>query len=82
MMWGCSRRCGHDVGTTGTMWRPRGQHVETMGTTCGDYRDHRPWGPSGGYGDNVGMTGMTRERCGDDVVMTGTMWGQRGPRNH
>ena len=29
-----------------------------MGTT---------WGPSGGYGDDVGTTGMT-----------GTMWGQRG----
>ena len=37
-----------------------------MGTT---------WGPSGGYGNNVGMTGMTgmtRERCGDDRDNVGT----------
>ena len=27
-----------------------------MGTT---------WGPSGGYGDDMGMTGMTRGLCGD-----------------
>ena len=36
-------------------WRP--QRPQVMGTT---------WGPSGGYGDDVGMTG--------------TMWGPRGPR--
>ena len=36
---------------TGTTW------VGTMGTT---------WGPSGGYGDDVGMMG--------------TMWGQQVPR--
>ena len=44
-----------------------------MGTT---------WGPSGGYGDNVGMTGMTREQHGDDVGMTGTMWGPWGQQNY
>ena len=30
------------------------------------------WGPSGGYGDDVGMTGMTREQCGDDGDDVGT----------
>ena len=43
-----------------------------MGTT---------WGPSGGYGDDVGMTGATwgqRGDDGDDVGMTGMMWGRRG----
>ena len=48
----------------GTTWGPRGQHgVGTMGTTD-DHGDHRPWrphgDPSGGYGDDVGMMGMTR----------------------
>ena len=48
-------------------WRP--QRPQVMGTT---------WGPSGGYGDNVGMTGMTWGQwgwCGDDgdnMGMTGT----------
>ena len=28
------------------------------------------WGPSGGYGDNMRMTGM--------MGITGTMWGQCG----
>ena len=46
------------------------------------------WGPSGGYGDNMRMTGMTRMmwmmwgQCGDDgddVGTTGTTQGQRGP---
>ena len=35
------------------MWRPR--RPQTMGTT---------WGPSEGYGDDVGTTGMTRGRRG------------------
>ena len=34
-----------------------------MGTT---------WGPSGGYGDDVGMTGTTWARCGDDGDNVGT----------
>ena len=64
--WGPSGGYGddaNDMGMTGMMWGPWGQHgVETteitaMGTT---------WGPSGGYGDNVRMMGMTRGRCGDD----------------
>ena len=29
-----------------------------MGTTCGDHGDHRPWGPSGGYGNDMGTMGM------------------------
>ena len=46
---------------TGMMWRPWGQHwVETTETTAME----TTWGPSGGYGDDVEMTGMT--------------WGQRG----
>ena len=41
------------MGTTGTTW---GQHgVETTETTAMG----TTWGPSGGYGDDVGMTGMT-----------------------
>ena len=38
-----------------------------MGTT---------WGPSGGYGDDMGMTGTTQGRCGDhgdNVETMGTM---------
>ena len=58
-------------------WRPWGQHgVETtettettaMGTT---------WGPSEGYGDDVGTTGTTWGQHGDNVGMT---WGRRGQR--
>ena len=48
-------------------WRP--QRPQVMGTT---------WGPSGGYGDDVGMTGMIQGRHGDDrddVGTTGTTWG-------
>ena len=43
------------------------------------------WGPSGGYGDNMrmtgttGMMGTTWERCGDDVGTTGTTRGLWGP---
>ena len=54
MMWGPSKQCGDDVGMTGTMWGPRGQHgVETMETTAMG----TTWGPSGGYGDDVGTMG-------------------------
>ena len=43
------------MGTTGTTWRPRGQHgVETTETTAME----TTWGPSGGYGDDVGTMGM------------------------
>ena len=38
------------------------------------------WGPSGGYGDNIRMTGTMWGQCGDDVGMTGTMRGRQGPR--
>ena len=70
MMLGQPVRCGDDgddVGMTGTMCGPRGQHVETTqttGTTCGDHgdhADHRPWGP---HGDLLGAMEMT--------------WGQQG----
>ena len=37
-----------------------------MGTT---------WGPSGGYGDDVGMMETVWGQCGDHR----TMWGPRGP---
>ena len=40
-----------------------------MGTT---------WGPSGGYGDDVGMMGMTQGLRGDDGDDVGTTWGPRG----
>ena len=45
----------HGVETTETTE----QTTETtaMGTT---------WGPCGGYGDDMGMMGTTREQCGDD----------------
>ena len=50
-----------DVGTMGMMWGPWGQHwVETTETTAMGTK----WGPSVGYGDDVGMTGTT--------------WGQQG----
>ena len=42
-----------------------------MGTT---------WGPSGGYGDNVGITGTIWGQYGDNVGTTGMIWGQRGQR--
>ena len=31
------------------------------------------WGPSWGYGDDVGMMGTTQGRCGDDGDDVGTM---------
>ena len=55
---------------TGTMWRPqgrrgpRGHGVETMETTEETMETtamETTWGPSGGYGDDMGMMG--------------TMWG-------
>ena len=61
-------------------WIPRRQQETTETTAMGT-----TWGPSGGYGDNVGMTRTTQGQCGDDgddVGMTGTMWGPRGQQNH
>ena len=58
------------------MWGPQGQwrprRPQVIGTT---------WGPSGGYGDDVGTTGMTQGQHGDDgdevgtMETTGTTWG-------
>ena len=63
---------------TGTMWGQRVQHgTETTETTAMG----TTWGPSRGYGDNVGTTGMTQGRCGDDgddMGTTGTTWGPWG----
>ena len=41
---------------TGMMW---GQHGDDGGP-WGQHGVGTTWGPSGGYGDNVGMMGMTR----------------------
>ena len=77
MMWGPSRECGNDgndVGMVGTTWGPRGQQghgVETTETTA----MVTSWGPSGGYGDDMGTRGMMWGQCGDDMGMMGTMWG-------
>ena len=44
------------MGMTGMMWGARGQHgVENTETTAMG----TIWRPSGGYRDDVGMTGMT-----------------------
>ena len=67
MIWGPSRQCGDNGDDTGTMWGRRGQHGDhrDQGDNMG-WRPRRPqvmettWGPSGGYGDDMGMTGMTR----------------------
>ena len=52
------------MGMTGTMWGQRGpwgQHgVETTETTEETTAMGTTWGPSGGYGDDVGTMGMTR----------------------
>ena len=52
-------------------WGQRGQHgVETMETTETTAMG-TTWGPSGGYGDDVGMTEMTwgpRGPCGDNEI--------------
>ena len=40
-----------------------------MGTT---------WGPSGGYGDDVGIMGTMWGQCGDDMGTTGMTWGTMG----
>ena len=53
MMWG---QCGDDGDNRDNMgWRPRKQQETTETTAMGT-----TWGPSGAYGDDVGMTGMTQ----------------------
>ena len=46
------------------MWGPRGQHgvetTETTEETTETTAMGTTWRPSGGYGDDVGMTAMTR----------------------
>ena len=71
---------------TGMRWGPqgpRGQHgvetTETTEETTETTAMGTTWGPLGGYGDNVGMMGTTRGRCGDDM---GTTWGPWGQQNH
>ena len=59
MMWRQRGRCGDDGDDGDNMLRP-----QTMETT---------WGPSGGYGDNMRMTGMMGM-----MRMIGTMWGWCG----
>ena len=91
IMWGPSRWFGDDGDDTGMTWGQQGQsgdhgdHRDNMGWR--PRRQQRPWrpqtmgttwGPSGGYGDDMGMMGMTRVRRGDDGDNVGTMWGQRG----
>ena len=76
-MWGPSRQCGDDRDDMGMMWGWRGwrgdhgDHIDNIGWR--PWRQRRPqrpqvmgttWGPSWGYGDDVGMTG--------------TMWGWWG----
>ena len=56
MIWGPSRRCEDD-----------GYKRDNMGGDNGT-----TWGPSGGYGDDVGMTGMT-----GTTGMTQGPWGQQ-----
>ena len=50
-----------DVGTTGTTGTTWGRDHGDNGGDHGDHRHGDPtWGPSGGYGDDVGMMGMTQ----------------------
>ena len=55
--------------TRGPSWGLWGRHVDNMGwMTMGMTETtamEMTWGPSGGYGDDVGMTGMTRGQQGD-----------------
>ena len=56
MTWGQRGPWGqHGVETTETTEET--METTAMGTT---------WGPSGGYGDDVGMTGTTQGQCRDD----------------
>ena len=73
-----------DMGMAGMTWGPRGQRgqhgVETMETTE-TTATGTTWQPSGGYGDDVGMTGMIQEQHRDDRDDVGTMvtmWGPLG----
>ena len=64
--WGLWEQCeddGDDGDDTGKMWTTgtMGQHgVETTETTEETTAMGTTWGPSGGYGDDVGTTGMTQ----------------------
>ena len=61
-------------------WRPRRQQETTETTAMGT-----TWGPSGHYGDDVGMTRTMQGRHGDDrddMGMMGTTWGPWGQQNH
>ena len=66
--WGPSGGYGDDVGMTGMTWGPwgrrgdHGDHGDNMGwRPRRQWRPRQPqvmettWGPSGGYGDDVGM---------------------------
>ena len=75
------------MGMTGMTWGPRGpwgQHgvetTETTEETTETTAMGTTWVPSGGYGDDMGMMGMTRGWCGDDGDDMGMMWGRRGQR--
>ena len=62
----------------GMMWGRWGQHrVETMETTAMG----TTWGPSGGYGDNIGWRPWRPQPWGPHGDLLGameTMWGRRG----
>ena len=71
MMWGPSRWCRHNGDDTGMTWGPwgrcgdHGDHGDMGWRPQRQWRPRRPqvmgttWGPSGGYGDDVGTMGMT-----------------------
>ena len=61
------------------VWGPCG--VETTETTAMGGVE-TAWGPSGGNGDNMGMTWGQHGDDRDDMGMTGTMWGPGGPRGN
>ena len=52
-------------------WGPRGQWVQHGVETTETTAMGTTWGPSGGYGNDVGMMGMTwepRGSCGDNKI--------------
>ena len=77
-LWGRLWGQRDDTGRCGDHRDHGGQHVEedTRETIRGAPR--RPqrwvttWGPSGSYGDDVGMTGTTQGQCGDNRDDMGT----------
>ena len=57
------------------IWGVRDEHgVETTETTETTAIE-TTWGPSGGYGDDVGMMGTMWGQHGDNMGTTGTTWG-------